>query len=314
MTGLVEYYGLQKIDLTLNWMYRLISGLVGTIEAMRGEAMIGRSNMVANIPGETARRAKAIFGRRNLYILVGENWEAVLGDVCLKNLPEPGCESLYFPLVTYFQFIEGLTDLQAVDAARTRIDWKFALHLPVNSPSFHESSLCRFRRKVVNDPSCQQELQALLVQLLTFTYSAYSKPQTLDVPVLLSAICSVNRLSWALQTMQESLEALAGTNPDWLRRIALPHWYGRYNHGAPGLDPDASPWRSENSLREIGNDIQYLLGEIRKFASPQMDELREIRKLQHTWRWMFEPRPPAPTTEPAIPDWLGCSSCPQYRL
>jgi hypothetical protein len=109
---------------------------------------------------------------------------------------------LFFPLVTYFQFIEGLTDVQAVDAARARIDWKFALHLPINSPSFHEGDLCLFRRKVVNDPACQQELQALLLRLLTFTYSVYSKPQTLDVPVLLSAICSVNRLSWALQTMQ----------------------------------------------------------------------------------------------------------------
>jgi len=274
--------------------------------------MIGRSSVVASVPGETARRAKAIFGRRNLYMLVGENWEALLEDIHMKSIPEPGCESLFFPLITYFQFIEGLTDIQAADAARTRIDWKYALHLPVNSPAFRESALCQFRRKVVNDPACQQEFQALLERLLSITYSVYSRPRVLDVPVLLSAICSVNRLNWALQAMQESLEILAGMHPEWLRRTALPHWYGRYNQGAPGLDPEASPWRSENSLRDIGADIQYLLGEIQRSGSPQMGALHEIRKLDQTWRRMFEAGASASIVQPAALDRLGCSFCPEY--
>lgn len=42
-------------------------------------------------------------------------------------------------LVTCFQFAEGLSDSQAADAVRSRIDWKYALSLPLDLPGFDDS-------------------------------------------------------------------------------------------------------------------------------------------------------------------------------
>jgi transposase len=42
-------------------------------------------------------------------------------------------------LVSVLQFIEGLSDRQAADAARGRIDWKYALGLELTDAGFNYS-------------------------------------------------------------------------------------------------------------------------------------------------------------------------------
>jgi len=47
--------------------------------------------------------------------------------------------------VTVFQFLQHLSDRQAADAVRSRIDWKYALSLELDDPGFHFSVLTEFR-------------------------------------------------------------------------------------------------------------------------------------------------------------------------
>ncbi len=54
-------------------------------------------------------------------------------------------------LVTVMQFAEDLTDRQAADAVRTRIDWKYALGLSLTDRGFHFSVLNDFRDRLVKD-------------------------------------------------------------------------------------------------------------------------------------------------------------------
>jgi transposase len=51
-------------------------------------------------------------------------------------------------LVTIFQKAENLTDRQAAEAVRTRIDWKYALGLAGGDPGFDHSVLPEFRARV----------------------------------------------------------------------------------------------------------------------------------------------------------------------
>ena len=44
-------------------------------------------------------------------------------------------------LITIMQFAEGLSDAQAADAVRARIDWKYALALDLTDPGFDASVL-----------------------------------------------------------------------------------------------------------------------------------------------------------------------------
>jgi transposase len=51
--------------------------------------------------------------------------------------------------VTIFQFLEKLSDRAAANALRVRLDWKYALHLPLNYAGFKFSVLSEFRDRVI---------------------------------------------------------------------------------------------------------------------------------------------------------------------
>jgi transposase len=47
------------------------------------------------------------------------------------------------------QFAEGLSDRDAAEAVRTRIDWKYLLGLQLSDPGFDYSILSRFRDRLI---------------------------------------------------------------------------------------------------------------------------------------------------------------------
>ena len=54
---------------------------------------------------------------------------------------KPGWPPARLALVTIFQLAEDLTDRQAAEHVRTRIDWKYALGLELDRPGFRPSVL-----------------------------------------------------------------------------------------------------------------------------------------------------------------------------
>ena len=54
------------------------------------------------------------------------------------------------PVVTVLQTIEHLTDRQAAEAVRARIDWKYALSLPLDDEGFDFSIVSDFRQRLID--------------------------------------------------------------------------------------------------------------------------------------------------------------------
>lgn len=86
--------------------------------------MADSSKPIPSVSKETARAANAIFERSNFHILIGEHLETILEDIHFELPSERGgiskIEGAILVLITFFQFLEGFTDIQAVDAVRIR--------------------------------------------------------------------------------------------------------------------------------------------------------------------------------------------------
>jgi len=275
--------------------------------------MFGQTYKVPSIPSETVRAARAVFNRKNFYILVGEQLEFILKNIQQESLSESSKTSraggAILPLTTFFQFIEGLTDEQAMDAVRTRIDWKYALHLPVNTLTFHQNALCEFRQKVIKDPASQREFQKLVDRLITLD-PPYDHPhQNFEVLALLSSICSINVMNLALEAMRAALGALASRFPEWLLQIAQPHWYWRFNHLPPFANPVSSMRQHDLSMEKLGADIQHLLEEVDNSNLCEINELKEIKTLQYIWERQFEKRVAALPAQNGTALKINCDSC-----
>ncbi len=85
------------------------------------------------VPEETARVTQAAFPEGNRSVRIREALDTIYDDDMFAPLfPTRGqhAESPWrLALVTLFQFAEGLSDRQAADAVRSRIDWTYALSL-----------------------------------------------------------------------------------------------------------------------------------------------------------------------------------------
>ncbi len=60
------------------------------------------------------------------------------------EVAQPAAAPWRLALVTILQFSEGLSDRDAADAVRSRIDWKYLLGLELGDPGFDYSILSRF--------------------------------------------------------------------------------------------------------------------------------------------------------------------------
>jgi hypothetical protein len=61
----------------------------------------------------------------------------------------PGVSPAQLAMITVLQFTENLTDRQAADAVRGRLDWKYCLGLELDDEGFDFSVLSEFRSRLV---------------------------------------------------------------------------------------------------------------------------------------------------------------------
>src|SRR5947207_3729428 len=129
------------------------------------EAMSLQPQAVYLVPEETARVARAAFPRGNVYPRMHDELGRLYADQQLAALfptrGQPACAPAQPALVTVMEFAEGLSDRQAAEAVRGRIDWKYALCLELTDAGFDASVLSEFRTRLLAG-----EAEGLLFNLL----------------------------------------------------------------------------------------------------------------------------------------------------
>ena len=96
-------------------------------------------------PEETRRVARAAFPKGTLCLDIADALGPVYRDSqfagLFPQLGQPAAAPAMLALATVLQYLEGLSDRQAADAVRGRIDWKYALRLPLTDPGFDHTVL-----------------------------------------------------------------------------------------------------------------------------------------------------------------------------
>ena len=92
------------------------------------------------VPEETARVARAAFPKGNVYLRMRDSLGMIYDDLTFAPLfpvrGQPAESPFRLALTLVMQFAENLTDAQAADAVRARLDWKYALGLELSDPGF----------------------------------------------------------------------------------------------------------------------------------------------------------------------------------
>jgi transposase len=248
---------------------------------------------IPDVPKQTAKIAKAAFRRGNSYMIMRDKLGEFYQDMDFAQLfavrGRPGETPWQLALVLVFQFAEGLSDEQAAEAVRSRIDWKYALSLELEDSGFDASVLSDFRSRLVEGNAETKLLDIMLERFKEAGYIKVRGRQRTDSTHVLAAVRNLNRLVLVGETMRHALNTLAVSAPDWLKAQIVPGWVELYERRFDEYRlPKEAPQR-EALAGQIGADGRHLLQAIFAPASPRwLREIEAVRILHRVWLQQYE--------------------------
>ena len=246
-----------------------------------------KPELILEVPELTEEVARAAFPKGNPYLTLRDNLGTIFEDEDFIDLfPEHGQPALSpwrLALVTIMQFRENLTDRQAAEAVRSRIDWKYLLGYDLTDPGFHFSVLTEFRARLL-DGGGAILLDKLLQRCREKDFLKERGKQRTDATHVLAAIRVMNRLELVGETMRAALNALAVEVPLWLRQVAPPEWYERYGRRVEDYRLPKSQEKRAAYAQRVGEDGFQLLDLLSEADAPKgAASLSEVTTLRLTW-------------------------------
>lgn len=245
-----------------------------------------------DIPQETHHVAQAAFPKGNLYMHMRDELGTIYHDEIFTALyPERG-QPAHAPwrlaLVTIMQFAENLTDRQAADAVRARIDWKYALSLELDDPGFDFSVLSEFRARLLAGGAAELLFEHMLALFKRRDLLKAGGRQRTDSTHIIAAVRELNRLELVGETLHHSLNVLAQVDPTWLKASVPPEWFERYGQRFTNYRLPKSKAKREALAATIGWDGWRLLDQLSQAGVPSyLRSLPALATLQRVWIQQF---------------------------
>jgi transposase len=187
----------------------------------------------------------------------------------------PGWSPSRLALVTVLQQAENLTDRQAAEAIRTRIDWQYLLGLAFDDPGVDHSVLAEFRARLVEAGLEHLVLDALLARLQADGLVKAGGKQRSDSTNVTAAVAALNRLELVGESVRAVLEVLAVAHPVWLeQRICVADFTRRYGTPMTSWRPPTSQARRDELAIAYARDGYALLEAVYDPQAPAW--LREL--------------------------------------
>jgi transposase len=229
---------------------------------------------ISPVPEETARVARAANPKGNVYMRMRDELGSIYQDQMFTALfpqrGQPAEAPWRLALVTVMQYMEALSDRQAVEAVRGRIDWKYALSLELTDPGFDFSVLTEFRTRLLTGGAETHLLQALLELCKSRGWLKARGRQRTDSTHVRASLRDLNRLLTAVY---------APTAPSWLAELPAVEtlrlvWVQQYF-----IEEGRCHWRSNEQIPPPSLII----------ASPYDLDARIARQAQPRLDWLQGP-------------------------
>ena len=176
---------------------------------------------IGDIPEETIRIAQAAFPKGNIDMRMRDTFGVMFDQADFKRLysrlGQPGIAPWRLLLVMIMQDAESLSERQAAEAVRGRLDWKYVLGLTLDDSGFDDSVLSEFRARLIEGEAEHVVLDRMLSHFQEQGLVAGGGRQRTDSTPVLAAVRSLNRLELVGETLRATLNNVAQVVPDWLR-------------------------------------------------------------------------------------------------
>src|SRR6266705_7163262 len=267
----------------------------------RTSVMSLRPHALEPVSEETARVARAAFPKGNPYLTLRDALGTIFQDDDFTDLysheGQPGLSAWRLALVALMQFRETLSDRQAAESVRARIDWKYLLSLDLTDPGFDFSVLSEFRDRLLAGSAVERLLDKLLERCRAMGWLKARGQQRTDSTHVLAAIRVLNRLELVAETLRAALNAVATIAPDWLQAVTPLAWYERYSRRIEESRLPKDTAARAAYAHTVGEDGFRFLDLLETPEAPAgLRELPHMEALRRTWQRHYERTEEAPAS------------------
>lgn len=239
------------------------------------------------IPEATERVARKAFRKPSAVMRLRDEFGVIYQDeefaMLFGHRGQPALSPGRLAMVSVMQYMEGLSDRQAADAVRGRIDWKYALGLALDDEGFDASVLSEFRDRLLTGGQETRLLEHLLVLCRDRNLLKTRGRQRTDSTHVLGAVRQVNRLELMLESVRHALDAVAQVAPLWLRPQVTAAWFDRYGPRVSDFRLPAKESERTALALQVGCDGYHLLTSLYVDAPPALWALDAVQALRQIW-------------------------------
>lgn len=244
------------------------------------------------VPEATAQLARTVFPKGNIYMAMHDNLGGIYEDEHFADLfgarGNPAEEPWRLALLTVIQYVEDLSDSQAAEAVRSRIDVKYALELELEDTGFDASVLCKFRQRLVAGSAEQRLLDRMLELFKAKKLLKGRGKQRSDSTHVVAAIRSLSRIECVGETLRHTLNILATVVPDWLRARVPAAWFDRYGIRIELTRLPTAQAEREALAVQMGADGYQLMTWLYAADAPRwLREIPAVEMLRQVWVQQF---------------------------
>jgi transposase len=241
-----------------------------------------RPRLGVEVPELTARVARASNPAGTTAMWVRDRLDGLRDDEDFAGWyprdGRPGISPAQLALVSVLQFLLNLSDRDAAEAVRCRIDFKYALGLEPGDPGFHHSVLGDFRDRLLEEGRADRLLDLALARLKETGLVSERTTRRTDSTHVLAAVRDLTRLELVTEAVRAALEELARTAGHALEGLVVDDWGRRY--GRPAR-LGKNPARPKTRMNDAGADARRLLEHLAAshpdlLRGPQTEALRQV--------------------------------------
>jgi transposase len=244
---------------------------------------------LSEIPPDIAAWGQKYLAEDDPYRLLGDRLGDLMCDEDFADLYAstggPALSPTIQSLVTVFQAMEKLPDRAAARAVVVRLDWKYALHLPMDWPGFHFTNLSHFRQRVLENEAEYRVFDRLVQELVALGFVRRRGPQRTDSMKVLGQVAKLNRLELVWETMRLTVRALLEADETW-SQATLPDSF-RQQYQLKQRSYQLSQAEVEAALRQAGADGFWLLQQVAQ-GPAVLQALPEVVTMRTVWQQQFE--------------------------
>jgi len=243
----------------------------------------------SEIPEQTAELGRKLLQEDNLYRLVGDRLNELLTDEdfmwMYSAIGGGGISPVILAMVMVFQMMEKIPDRQAAEMVRVRIDWKYALHLPLDWMGFHWTNLSHFRRRLIENKAEYLVFDRLVQELVELGFIRQRGKQRTDSMSILGLVAKLSRLELVLESMRVVLKGIEQVDENWMKKNVPTALLERYQTKKQTYKMTEKEIATE--LGQTGADGLWLLQQL-KTGSPDIPELEPVKVMEEIWGQQFE--------------------------